>query len=268
MYGSAVFCIRTWIFAGAVRDSVGKADFRALEFCPALYGFGAIPAHGMPFTAYGNIVIIDGKILFIDGWPSPVGIQANERHNAVVMAVFIERHCMMGGVKEKFCYVCYRQELIHRMPAIKEADGVMPGSRFKEWGDGQVVHRIRCSERVQVIVEIIVFPVGIPSGVAVGLAVDTVTFTVPYSFFQTVKGALFSFLCVGVNRHAVPGNGKMHEVNEAVPVRFQQKKLFEYLEKPEAGFHILWRFQLKFFKELLNGDFSTGGIFPLFFFGF
>ena len=106
---------------------------------------------------------------------------------------------------------------------------------------------------------------GIPSDVTVGLAVDTVAFTVPYSFFKAATGALFPFLCSSVNRCAVTGNGKVHEVNEAVPVRFQEKMFFEYLEKADTWFHILGRFLFKFFKEFLNGDFFDRRCFLPFF---
>ncbi len=50
---------------------------------------------------------------------------------------------------------------------------------------------------------------------------------------------LFPFLCGGVNSCAVTGNGKAHEIDEAIPVGFQEKRLFEYLEKAEAWLHIL-----------------------------
>lgn len=51
----------------------------------------------------------------------------------------------------------------------------------------------------------------------------------------------------------------------AVPVRFQEKKFFEYLEKSEAWLHILRRFLFKFFKEFLNGDFfDRRSFFPFF----
>ncbi len=50
---------------------------------------------------------------------------------------------------------------------------------------------------------------------------------------------LFPFLCGGVNSCAVTGNGKVHEIDEVIPVGFQEKKLFEYLEKAEAWLHIL-----------------------------
>ena len=70
MHCPAVFCIGTGIFTGTVRASAGKTDFRAFEFCSALYGFGVIPAHGMPFPAYRDAVIVDGEIAFIDRRPA------------------------------------------------------------------------------------------------------------------------------------------------------------------------------------------------------
>ena len=258
MYGSAVFCTRAWIFTGTVRFPAGKADLGAFKFCSALYGFRAVPAHGMSFTAYRDAIAVDGKVISVSGRASPVGVEVNERDDAMATAVFIVRHCIMGGVEKELCHVRFRQELFQGIPVIKETDRVMPGSRAKKGEDRQVIFRIRCSEHVQVITEIPAFPVGIPSDVTVGLAVNAVTFTIPDSFFKTAAGALFAFLCGGVNGSAVPGNGKVHEVNEAVPVRFQKKKFFEYLEKTETGFHVLRWFPFKFFKKFLDGGLFNG----------
>lgn len=144
----------------------------------------------------------------------------------------------MGGIQQEFVHVCFRQELLHGVPVIKEAEGIMPGSGAEEGEYGQVIFRVRGGGHIQVIAEVETPPVGIPSDVTVGLAVDTAAFTVPNSFFKAAAGAFFAFLSGGVNRRAVTGNGKAHEVNEAVPVGFQEKKLLEYLEKAEAGFHI------------------------------
>ena len=85
----------------------------------------------------------------------------------------------MGGIQQKFIYISLRQELHHRVPVIKEAEGIMPGSGAEEREDGKVVFRVRGGEHIQVIAEVEPPPVGIPSDVTVGLAVDTVTFTFP-----------------------------------------------------------------------------------------
>lgn len=105
----------------------------------------------------------------------------------------------------------------------------------------------------------------IPSDVAVRLAVDTVTFTVPYFFLKTAADTLFPFLCGSVNRRAITGNGKVHEINEAIPVGVQEKKFFEYLERAKAWFHILWRLLFKFFKEFPDGElFDRWSLLPFF----
>ena len=219
----------------------------------------------MPFTAYGDAVIVDGEIVLIDGRPAALAVEVNEWCNAVIAAVFIISHGVMCGIQQKFIYISLRQELHHRVPVIKEAEGIMPGSGAEEREDGKVVFRVRGGEHIQVIAEVEPPPVGIPSDVTVGLAVDTVTFTFPDSFFKAAAGALFAFLCSSVDRRAVTGNGKVHEVNEAVPVRFQEKKFFEYLEKAETWFHILRRFPFKFFKEFLDGIFfDRRCLFPFF----
>ena len=265
MYSPAIFCIGTWIFTDAVGASSHEADFRAFEFRPALYGFGAVPAHGMPVAAYGDAVIVDGEIILIDGRPAAFTVEVNKWRNAVITAVFIISHGIMGGIQKKFVYIRLREELLQGVPVIEEPEGIMPGSGTEEGEYGQVIFRVRGGEHIQVIAEVEPSPVGIPSDVTVGLAVDTVAFTVPYSFFKAATGALFPFLCSSVNRCAVTGNGKVHEVNEAVPVRFQEKKFFEYLEKADTWFHILGRFLFKFFKEFLNGDFFDRRCFLPFF---
>ena len=171
----------------------------------------------------------------------------------------------MGGIQQEFVYIGLRQELFHGVEVIKEAEGIMPGSRAEEREDGQVIFRVRGGEHIQVITEVETPPVGIPSDVTVGLAVDTVTFTVPNSFFKASAGTFFAFLSGGVNRRAVTGNGKIHEVNEAVPVGFQEKKVLEYLEKAEAWLHILRRILFEFFKEIPDGElFDRRCLFPFF----
>ncbi|MCI9009100.1 MAG: hypothetical protein HFI13_13455, partial [Lachnospiraceae bacterium] len=66
-------------------------------------------------------------------------------------------------------------------------------------------------------------PVGIPSDITVGLAVETAALTVPYSFFQTVAGTLFAFLCGSVDGRTVTGNGKLHEVRRPSLSDFRRK---------------------------------------------
>ena len=96
MYSPAIFCIGTWIFTDAVGASSHEADFRAFEFRPALYGFGAVPAHGMPVAAYGDAVIVDGEIILIDGRPAAFTVEVNKWRNAVITAVFIISHGIMA----------------------------------------------------------------------------------------------------------------------------------------------------------------------------
>ncbi len=141
----------------------------------------------------------------------------------------------------------------------------MPGGWAEEREDGQIIFRVRGCEHVQVIDEVETPPVGISSDVTVGLAVDTAAFTVPYPFFKAAAGTFFTLLCGAVNRSAVTGNGKAHEINEAILVGFQEKKIFEYLEKAQARFHILWRCLFKFFEKILGGElFDRRGLLPFF----
>lgn len=268
MYCPAIFCIGAWVFTSAVWGSTGKADLRAFEFRSAFYGFGAVPAHGMPLPAYRDTVIADGEIVLIDRGPAAFAVKVDEWLNSVFAAVFVISHGVMGGIQQKFVHVCFRQKLFHGIPVIKEAEGIMSGSRAEGGEEWQVIFRVRSCEHVQVIAEVEAPPVGIPSDVTVGLAVRTEAFTIPDSFFKAAAGTFFAFLCGSVDGRAVTGNGKLHEVNEAVPVGFEEEKLFEYLEKPEAGFHILWRLLLKFIKKFLDGDLFDRQCFVPFFLWF
>lgn len=55
----------------------------------------------------------------------------------MVPAVFIVRHGIICGVQKKFSNVSFGQELFHREPVIKEADGIMHGSGAKERKTGR-----------------------------------------------------------------------------------------------------------------------------------
>ena len=253
VYCPAVFRIGTWGLTGAGRFPACEADPGALKFCPALCGFGTVPAHDMPLRTYRHTVIVDGKVIFIYGRTAPADIQVDKRDNAVAEAVFIVRHGVMGRVQEKLCYLRLRKELLHGIPVIKEPDGIMPGSRAEDRENGQVIFRIGGGKHVQIIAKIPALPVGIPSDVTVRLAVDTVAFTIPYSFFKTVTGTFFTFLCSSVNRGAIPGNGKVEEVKEAILMGFQEEKVFEQLEKEKARLHVLWRCLFKLFEDVLDG---------------
>lgn len=126
MYCPAIFCIGTWIFTGAVWASARKADFRAFEFCPAFYGVGAVSAHGMPFTAYGDAVIVDSEIVLIDGRPAALAIEVNEWCNAVITAVFIISHGAMGGIRIVFTQLFQNTVLVGGMspPFLKKVGGI------------------------------------------------------------------------------------------------------------------------------------------------
>ena len=169
----------------------------------ALYEFGAVPAHGMPFPAYRDTVIVDGEIVLIDRWPAAFAVKVDEWSNFVFATVFVISHGIMGGIQQKFVHIRLRQELLHGIPVIKEAEGIMPRGGAEKGEDGQVIFRIRGSEHIQVIAEVETPPVGIPSDVTVRLAVRTGAFTVPYSFFKAVAGTFFPFLSGGINRRAV-----------------------------------------------------------------
>ena len=95
VYSPAIFCVRTWIFTGSGYTAPGKADLWAFELCPSFCGFGAFPAHDMALPANRDTIIVDCKVIFVYGRPSPVSIQVNERNDPMVTAVFIVRHGIM-----------------------------------------------------------------------------------------------------------------------------------------------------------------------------
>ena len=75
-------------------------------------------------------------------YPTSVGIEVNERGNPMVTAVFIVRHGIMCRVQKKLGDFRCRKKLLHGEPAIKEADGVMPGGRAEERENRQVILQV------------------------------------------------------------------------------------------------------------------------------
>ena len=148
MDGSAIFCSRTWILTSAGNAAHGETDLRAFKFCPAFCRFRTVPAHDMAFATYRYAVMVDGKIIFIDRRPSSVSIQVNKRNDAMIAAVFVVRHCIMGGIQQELCNNGFRQKRFHGKPVIKETDGIMPGSRAEERKDREVIFRIGGSKHV------------------------------------------------------------------------------------------------------------------------
>ena len=102
----------------------------------------------MAFATYRYAVMVDGKIIFIDRRPSSVSIQVNKRNDAMIAAVFVVRHCIMGGIQQELCNNGFRQKRFHGKPVIKETDGIMPGSRAEERKDREVIFRIGGSKHV------------------------------------------------------------------------------------------------------------------------
>ena len=148
MDSPAVFSSRAWIFTGTGHSAACKTDFGAFELCPSLCRLGPVPAHGMPLRTYRDAIAAYSEIILVYGRASPVGIEVNERDDAMSAAVFIIRHGIMGGVQKELFDCSFREELLQGEPVVKEADGVMPGGRAKEREDGEVVFRIRGREHL------------------------------------------------------------------------------------------------------------------------
>ena len=139
MYCPAIFRIGAGIFTGAGRFSACEADLGTFEFRPALYGLGAVPAHGMPSAAYGDAVIVDGEIILVDGRSATFTVKIDERRDAIAAAVFVIRHGIMGRIQQEFVNICLGKELFHGVPVVKEPEGIMPGSGTEEGEYGQVI---------------------------------------------------------------------------------------------------------------------------------
>ena len=101
MYGSAIFGIGAGIFAGAGNASAFSAHSRAFEFCPAFCFLGAIPSHAVSCSADRNAIGIDGEIIFVNRRSSAFAIQVDKGSDIFTFAVFVLRHCVMSGIKQK-----------------------------------------------------------------------------------------------------------------------------------------------------------------------
>ena len=172
----------------------------------------------MALPANRDTIIVDCKVIFVYGRPSPVSIQVNERDDSMVTAVFIIRHGIMCGVQEKLCYICFWKGLFRGEPVIKEADGIMSGSGTRKRKNRKVVFRIRGSEHIQIITKIVAFPVGIPSDVTVRLAVSSVASAVPCTVFQAAADTFFAFLRGSTDWGAILDKGKIKKVNQSIIV--------------------------------------------------
>lgn len=65
------------------------------------------------------------------------------RFRAIPAAVFVVRHCIMGGIQQELGNNSFRQKLFHGIPVIKETDRIMPGSQAeeREYREGICSHR-------------------------------------------------------------------------------------------------------------------------------
>ncbi len=101
----------------------------------------------MSLPAYGDVVVY-GEVVLVYGWASLAGIEVNEGDNVMLAAVFINRYGIMGRIQEQLYDFSLRKELLHGEPAIKEADGIVPGSGPQKREYREVAFRIRGSEHI------------------------------------------------------------------------------------------------------------------------
>ena len=253
MDSPAVLCIGAGSRTGTGDNTAREADLRAFEFVSAFGRFSTIPAHNMSLSAHRHPVIVDGKIVLINRRAAAFSIQVNERTDAMVAAVFIERHGVMGRVQEEFSHNGLREELFKGEPVIKEAMGIMPGSGAKERENGQVIFRVGGSEHIQVIAKVIAFPMRIPADVTVRLAVKAVASAVADTIFEASAGTFFPFPGGSIDRSAVTGKGKIQEVNKPFANGMFKEKGAEDPIKEPAGFHAVRGLLFKEGKKVFHG---------------
>ena len=98
MDGAAPLGVRAGVGTGA---ELGAAVHeRAAELGTALGKFHTVMAHFKTGCADGHTVRANSEIMFIFELYTPLLIEGNEGYNALPAAVFIDRHSVMGGVKE------------------------------------------------------------------------------------------------------------------------------------------------------------------------
>ena len=243
------------MLTGTGRGAAGEADLRAFKLRPAFCALHAVQTHPEAAAADGYAVIADGKVLFINRGMSPSGIQVNEGLYVMVTAVLIVSHSIMGRVQQEFGDIDIRQELEHGEPGIQETVGVMPGGRAEHGKDRKVALRIGGSEHIQVIAKVIPLPVGVPADVTVGLVVSAAAFTIADAFLQTIADAGLSFPGAGIDRSAIPGEGKAVEVDKPLLAGDIKEAGTEDLKEPPCGGKILRRFDPEFLKEAINRHF-------------
>jgi len=126
MNSTAVFRVGAGMIAGTMRHSADETDLRALKFRPAHFGLGTVTAHPEAGGTDGDTVRVDGKVVLENGRTTAFAVEVNKGPDAVVATVFIESHGVMSGVQKELINMCFREELFHREPVIKEAVGIMP----------------------------------------------------------------------------------------------------------------------------------------------
>lgn len=212
---------------GACRAATCKADFGTFELCSAFFGFGTIHAHAEAFFANGNAVLSDGEIVLVNRRSAAFAIQVDKGLYALLRAILIIGHGIVGGIQEELCDISLWKELFHGEEVIPKAMGIMSGGWAKQREYWQVVFGVRCSKHVEVVTKVMPFPVGIPANVAVGLVIDSVAHAVPDALFQTVTGAGLTLSGTGIDRCSIPGESEMIQVDQPLADGRIQELRFE-----------------------------------------
>ena len=128
--GAAPFGVGAWVRTGA---RFGAAVHQGTaEFGTAFGKVHAVMAHFKTSHANGHTVGTNGEIIFIFELNAPLFIECNEGHDTLPAAVFIDRHSIMGGVKEQLGDSILGQKSLHSEEAVKKTVGVMAGSGLEQ----------------------------------------------------------------------------------------------------------------------------------------
>ena len=109
------------MLTGAGRRTSGKTDPWAFELRPTLRGFCAIPTHLKAFSADGDAIVSDCKVVFINRWTTALSVQVNKWLNTMITAVFIVSHGVMSRIQKELGDMGLRKELLHGEVVIQKS---------------------------------------------------------------------------------------------------------------------------------------------------
>ena len=76
--------------------------------------------HPKAFSADGDAIVSDCKVIFINRWTSALSVQVNKWLNTMITAVLIVSHGVMGRIEQELGYMGSRKELLHGEVVIQK----------------------------------------------------------------------------------------------------------------------------------------------------